>query len=48
MDCRNCESATGAVEAYHLHLWTGRVLEIALCEGCRRKFVTAEWVDAVV
>jgi len=48
MACRNRESTAGPAEAYHLHLSTGQVLAIPLCEGCRREFVTAEWVDAVI
>ncbi len=48
MACRNCESTAGPTEEYQLHLSTGQVLTITLCEGCRREFVTAEWVDAVI
>lgn len=48
MSCRNCESAAGPTETYELYLADGQVLELPLCEGCRREFVTADWVDAVL
>lgn len=46
--CANCEVETAAVRRYHVYLSTDEVVELPLCEGCRHKFVTAEWVTAVV
>ncbi|EMA27407.1 hypothetical protein [Natronobacterium lacisalsi] len=45
--CANCGSRVPA-RRYHVHLSSAEVLELPLCEGCRYKFVTADWVDAVV
>ncbi|SDQ53836.1 hypothetical protein [Natronobacterium texcoconense] len=45
--CANCRANVPA-RRYHVHLSTDEVVEIPLCEGCRYKFVTAEWVDTVV
>ncbi|EMA41791.1 hypothetical protein [Halobiforma nitratireducens] len=45
--CTNCR-ARAPSRQYHVHLSTAEVVEISLCEGCRYKFVTADWVDAVV
>ena len=45
--CANCGADLPA-HRYHIHLSTGQVLEIVLCEGCRHKYVTADWVDAVI
>ncbi|WP_255190603.1 hypothetical protein [Natronobeatus ordinarius] len=47
MTCTNC-GANLPIRRYHLHLSTGEVVELALCEGCRYKFVTADWVKAVI
>jgi len=47
MRCANCD-ADRPVERYQIHLATDEVVDIALCEGCRHKFATADWVDAVV
>jgi hypothetical protein len=44
--CANCEE-TRPIEQYHVHLSSGEVLEIVLCEGCHEKFATADWVEAV-
>ncbi|ELY45095.1 hypothetical protein C495_09140 [Natronorubrum sulfidifaciens JCM 14089] len=48
MTCTNCGATEYPIERYHVHLSTGQVVEFTLCEGCRHKFVTAEWVEAVV
>lgn len=45
--CANCGEAD-PVQQYHVHLERGEVVEVELCEGCRHKFVTADWVRAVV
>lgn len=45
--CANCAEPLPAHRC-HIHLATGEVLEIVLCDGCRDKFVTADWVDAVI
>lgn len=45
--CANCEEVL-PVEQYHVHLSSGEVLEIVLCDGCRYKFATADWVEAVL
>lgn len=45
--CANCEEAL-PTQRYHVHLSSGEVLEIMLCDGCRHKFVTSEWVETVV
>ncbi|WP_458208150.1 hypothetical protein [Haladaptatus sp. NG-SE-30] len=45
--CYNCEEDL-PVQRYHVHLSTGEVLELVLCEGCRYKFVTSDWVAAVI
>lgn len=45
--CANCGEDL-PTQRYHVYLSTGQVLEIELCEGCRHKYVTADWVDAVV
>ncbi|MBX0324406.1 hypothetical protein EGH21_15360 [Halomicroarcula sp. F13] len=45
--CANCDEDL-PTQRYHVHLATGEVMEMELCEGCRHKFVTAEWVSAVV
>lgn len=47
MACTNCGEDVPA-ERYHVYLSTGQVVELPLCEGCRYKFVTADWVHAVV
>ncbi|MBX0296197.1 hypothetical protein [Haloarcula nitratireducens] len=47
MTCANCGQEIAA-RRYHVHLSTGEAMEIALCESCRHKFVTADWVTAVV
>ena len=47
MTCTNCGSDL-SIQRYHLHLSTDEVVELALCEGCRYRFVTADWVRAVV
>lgn len=48
MACTNCAEKEYPVDRYHVHLSTGRVIEIDLCEGCRHKFVIADWVEFVV
>lgn len=48
MACSNCGEAEFPVERYHVHLAAGQVLELELCEGCRHKFVTADWVEFVI
>lgn len=48
VSCSNCGVEEYSVEQYHVHLDSGRVLEMELCEGCRSKFVTADWVEAVL
>ena len=45
--CINCGADLPARQ-YHVHLETDQVVELELCEGCRYKFVTADWVKAVV
>ena len=45
--CSNCGEEEYPIERYHVHLSTGQVIEIELCEGCRYKFVTAGWVNFV-
>ncbi|MFC7225247.1 hypothetical protein ACFQKF_19420 [Halalkalicoccus sp. GCM10025322] len=35
-------------QRYHIHLSTEEIVEIMLCDGCRHKFVTANWVDALI
>ncbi|GEM_PF-1019538 len=45
--CVNCGESV-PTDRYHVHLSTDEVVEVALCESCRYKFVTAEWVRAVV
>ncbi|ELY62467.1 hypothetical protein C490_17933 [Natronobacterium gregoryi SP2] len=45
--CANCEEELPS-RRYHVHLSTDDAVELPLCEGCRYKFVTAEWVDTVV
>ncbi|WP_167768543.1 hypothetical protein [Haloarcula amylovorans] len=47
MTCANCKRDIAA-RRYHVHLSSGEAMEIMLCEGCRHKFVTAEWVTTVV
>lgn len=47
MRCANCGDAV-PVRQYHVYLATDEVVELSLCEGCRYKFVTADWVTAVV
>ncbi|ELY95449.1 hypothetical protein [Natrialba taiwanensis] len=46
--CANCGEADLPVRRYHVYLATDEVVEVDLCEGCRHKFVTAPWVEAVV
>lgn len=48
MRCRNCGETELAVTEHHVHLSTGQVVEMALCESCRYRFVTADWVNAVI
>lgn len=45
--CVNC-GEPGRVRRYHIYLSTEDVVELSLCEGCRYKFVTSEWVRAVI
>lgn len=45
--CGNCGEPL-PVRRHHVYLSTGEVVEVALCEGCRHKFATADWVEAVV
>jgi predicted SprT family Zn-dependent metalloprotease len=45
--CANCGEDL-PTQRYHIHLSTGEVLEIVLCEQCHQKFVTADWVDAMI
>ena len=45
--CANCGDPV-PTDRYHVYLSTDEVVEVALCEGCRHKFVTAEWVQAIV
>ncbi len=45
--CANCGKNLPA-QRYHIHLSTGKVLEIVLCEQCHQKFGTADWVDAMI
>ncbi|MDS0477076.1 hypothetical protein [Natrinema sp. 1APR25-10V2] len=47
LTCANCGDAV-PVRQYHVYLATDEVVELPLCEGCRYKFVTADWVTAVV
>jgi|AntRauTorckE6833_2_1112554.scaffolds.fasta_scaffold00261_17 hypothetical protein len=47
MPCANCGDDV-PVDRYQVHLGTDEVLDIELCEGCRHKFATANWVEAVV
>lgn len=47
MVCANCERDR-PVERHHVHLESDEVMEMDLCEACRHKFATADWVDAVV
>ena len=47
MRCANCQESR-PVRRYHVYLATEEVVELNLCEGCRYRFVTAEWVTAVV
>jgi len=47
MTCANCGKDL-PVQKYDIHLSTDEVVELALCEGCRHKFVTSDWVTAVV
>lgn len=46
--CANCGENALPVHRCHVYLATDEVVEVDLCEGCRYKFVTAEWVEAVV
>lgn len=46
--CVNCGEEDYPVDQYHVHLSTDQVIELELCEGCRHKFVTADWVEFVV
>ncbi|WP_195893003.1 hypothetical protein [Halopiger djelfimassiliensis] len=46
--CANCGDETLPVSRYHIYLSTDEVIEVVLCEGCRYKFATADWVNAVV
>ncbi|ELY95040.1 hypothetical protein C483_01711 [Natrialba hulunbeirensis JCM 10989] len=46
--CANCGDDRLPVQWCHVYLSTDEVVEVALCEGCRYRFVTAEWVEAVV
>ncbi|WP_154660555.1 hypothetical protein [Halopiger goleimassiliensis] len=46
--CANCGVRVDTVSRHHVYLETDEVVELELCEGCRYKFVTAEWVTAVV
>ncbi|MDQ2050402.1 hypothetical protein RBH26_07870 [Natronolimnohabitans sp. A-GB9] len=45
--CVNCGEEL-PVRRYHVHLTTEQAVVLELCEGCRYKFVTADWVTAVV
>lgn len=45
--CANCGDAV-PTSRYHIYLSTDEVVEVSLCEGCRYKFVTSDWVQAVV
>jgi predicted SprT family Zn-dependent metalloprotease len=45
--CTNCEEDL-PTQRYHIHLSKGEVLEIMLCEECRHKFATADWVEAMI
>ncbi|AXR78011.1 hypothetical protein [Natrarchaeobaculum sulfurireducens] len=47
-ECANCGHDTSGTRWHHVYLSTDEVVELSLCEGCRYKFVTAEWVTAVV
>ena len=47
MACVNCGEDLPA-ERYHVYLPSNEVVELALCEGCRHKLVTADWVSAVI
>lgn len=46
--CANCGETALPARRRHVYLSTDEVVEVDLCEGCRYKFVTAEWVEAVV
>ncbi|WP_265111909.1 hypothetical protein [Halosolutus halophilus] len=45
--CANCGDAV-PTDRYHVYLATDEVVEVRLCEGCRYKFATADWVQAIV
>lgn len=47
MTCANC-GADRPTQRYQIHLGTDEVVDIELCDDCRRKFATADWVDLVV
>ena len=47
MPCGNC-GADRPTERRQVHLDTDEVVELALCEECRERFATADWVDLVV
>ena len=47
MRCANCGGDV-PTQRYHVYLATEEIIELPLCEGCRYKFVTADWVTAVV
>lgn len=47
MTCDNCEEDL-PIQRHHVYLSSNEVVELDLCEGCRHKFVTADWVAAVV
>ena len=47
VDCENCGDRNPARQ-HHLHLANREVVELALCEHCRHRFVVADWVRAVV
>lgn len=48
MRCTNCGANEYPVQQYHVHLATDQVVEVRLCEGCRHKFVSSDWVEFVI
>jgi len=47
MPCGNC-GTDRPTDRYQIHLATDEVVELGLCDECRDRFETADWVELVV
>jgi hypothetical protein len=47
MPCGNC-GENRPTDRYQVHLGDDEVVELALCDDCRERFESADWVELVV